>query len=431
MADIDDSGVEGLDLGGKTNGKAQEAVQKSLDSVTSDKSTGVAGLVFVAVDKNGDEIAACASGKSGLNSKSDMSLDSIFWIASCTKLLASIACLQAVEQGTLSLDDHEQVYKLCPELKKVQVLQDDGSLVDKKKDITLRMLLSHTAGFGYEFFNPKLRDFGRPIGYDVFHADVRDIYKMPLVNQPGEKWEYGVNIDWAGIVLERATGKKLNDLIQKGIVEPLGLKNITMFPTKEMKANLATMHQRWPNDPSKCEERDHIYREPLYAETDEEKAKIFNSGGAGAYAQPSQYVQVLAALLNDGKSPKNGAQILKPETVKQMFENQLENPDFAREGLLPAKAEMSNAAPEIYPQEGNPPQGWGLSMFITHEPGVTGRGRNTGWWAGIANLFWWCDREKGVAGMIASQIMPFGDPHVMGQWFQCEGAVYAALAGDK
>jgi CubicO group peptidase (beta-lactamase class C family) len=130
------------------NSKAQEAVQKSLDSVTSDKSTGVAG--FVAVDKNGDEIVASASGKRGLNSKEDMTLDSIFWIASCTKILATIACLQAVEQGKLSLDDHKQVYKLCPELEKVKVLQDDGSLVAKEKEITLRMLLSHTAGFGYE-----------------------------------------------------------------------------------------------------------------------------------------------------------------------------------------------------------------------------------------------------------------------------------------
>jgi CubicO group peptidase (beta-lactamase class C family) len=132
------------------NSQAQEAVQKSLDSVTSDKSTGVAGLVFVAVDKNGGEIAASASGKTGINSKEDMSLDSIFWIASCTKILATIACLQAVEQGKLSLDDSEQVYKLCPELEKVKVLQEDGSLVEKKKEITLRMLLSHTAGFGYE-----------------------------------------------------------------------------------------------------------------------------------------------------------------------------------------------------------------------------------------------------------------------------------------
>lgn len=205
-------------------------------------------------------------------------------------------------------------------------------------------------------FNPKLRDYGRPIGFDVFHGDERDILRMPLVNQPGSKWEYGVNIDWAGIVLERATGSKLNDLIQTGIISPLGLKNITMFPTPAMKQNLATMHQRWPNDPSKSEERDHILREPLVAETDEEKAKLFHSGGAGAYAQPSQYVQVLAALLNDGKSPKNGARILKPETVHLMFENQIpQHPDFAREGLTPAKAEYSNAAPEMYPQEGKLP----------------------------------------------------------------------------
>lgn len=71
--------------------------------------------------------------------------------------------------------------------------------------------------------------------------------------------------------------------------------------------------------------------------------------------------------------------------------------------------------------------GWGLSWMLTIEPGATGRGKNTAWWAGIANLFYWVDREKGVAGMIASQVMPFGDPAVMGQWGACEAAVYASL----
>lgn len=176
---------------------------------------------------------------------------------------------------------------------------------------------------------------------------------MPLVNQPGEKWEYGINIDWAGIVLERATGHSLNDLIQEGIIEPLGLKNINMFPSPEMKKNLATMHQRWPGDASKAEERDHIYREPLNAETAKEQLSLFNSGGAGAFAQPKQYVQILAALLNDGKGPKNGIRILKPETVKLMWENQIpEHPNFARDGLVGAKPEHSNSAPEMYPQEG-------------------------------------------------------------------------------
>ncbi|PPJ53739.1 hypothetical protein CBER1_00772 [Cercospora berteroae] len=409
------------------NQKAQDAVQQSLDSVTGNKDTGVAGLVFVAIDKNGQQICANASGKKGVGeNRAPMDLDTVFWIASCTKILATMACMQAVEQGILNLDDSAQVYKLCPELEKVQVLREDGTLEPKKSDITLRNLLSHTSGFAYEFFNPKLRDYGRPTGFDVFHADIRDILKMPLVHHPGENWEYGIGIDWAGIVLERASGVKLNDWIQKNIMQPLNLDAINMFPTADMKKNLAYMHQRWPGS-SGSEERDHIYREPIIAETDEQKKNVFHSGGAGAFAKPVQYVQVLSVLLNDGKSPITGAQILKKETVDEMFKNQIERfPDFARQGIPAAKPEQTNPAPELYPQEGNPPQGWGLSFMLTQEPGATGRGRNTAWWAGIANLFWWADREKGVAGMIASQVMPFGDMNVMGQWGACEAAVYQA-----
>ena len=132
------------------NQTAQSSVQSSLDSVTGDKSTGVAGLVFVAVDKNGDEICANASGKKGLNDRTPVDMDTVFWIASCTKLLAAMACMQAVEQGKLRLDDHQQIYELCPELKAVKVFEEGGKLVEKEREITLRMLLSHTAGFGYE-----------------------------------------------------------------------------------------------------------------------------------------------------------------------------------------------------------------------------------------------------------------------------------------
>ena len=134
------------------NEKAQEAVQKSLDGVTGDSSTGIAGIVFVAVDKDGKQICAVPSGKKGLNNRGPMTMDTVFWIASCTKLLATMACMQAVEQGKLDLDDAQQVYKLCPELKDVKVLKEDGSLEDRKHDITLRMLLSHMSGFGYELY---------------------------------------------------------------------------------------------------------------------------------------------------------------------------------------------------------------------------------------------------------------------------------------
>lgn len=252
---------------------------------------------------------------------------------------------------------------------------------------------------------------------------------MPLVKQPGEGWEYGTGIDWAGIVLERATGVRLNDWIQNNIMEPLALKAVNMFPTAEMKRDLASMHQRWPGDSSKrSEERDHVYREPLLAESGEDRERLFHSGGAGCFAKPTEYVQILAALLNDGKSPITGARILQEDTVKMMWKNQIRDmPDFARQGIPDAKREHTNSTPELYPQDGSPGQGWGLSFMLTQEPGATGRGRNTAWWAGIANLFWWCDREKGVAGMIASQMMPFLDPNILGQWVACESAVYASV----
>lgn len=122
-----------------------KAVQATLDGVTSNPETGVAGLVFAAINKDGDILTANASGNRGLDTKEPMTLETTFWIASCTKMIATIAVMQLVEQGKLDLDDHKQLYKLCPELEKVKVLTDDGKLEDKEAEITLRMLLSHVS----------------------------------------------------------------------------------------------------------------------------------------------------------------------------------------------------------------------------------------------------------------------------------------------
>ncbi|PSK50382.1 hypothetical protein B9Z65_326 [Elsinoe australis] len=410
-------------------GDIQSGCQAILDGITKDKQQ-VPGIVFAAIDRNGETITANASGHKSLNSDKPMDLDTIFWIASCTKLLATIACLQLVEQGKLKLDDPKHLYQHVPEIEKLQVLQDDHTLKPREKDITLRMLLSHTAGFGYEFFNEKLRDYHRPVGVDAFDGDIDSILTTPLVNQPGSRWEYGTNIDWAGIYAERVTGTPLNDLLQTNIFQPLGLQNINMFPTQSMKQNLASMHQRWPGTTA-LHERDHPWRKPLLSNTPEARKLVLNSGGAGCYAKPTEYIQVLAALLNDGKHPKNGAQILKKETVDMMFENQIpEFPDFARQEIKAAKPEWTNQLPELYPQERNPPQGWGLSFHLLMTPGPTGRGANSVNWAGIANLFYWIDREKGVAGMIAGQVLPFGDPNVLGAWGQCEATIYQNLGQE-
>ncbi|KAF2402912.1 beta-lactamase/transpeptidase-like protein [Trichodelitschia bisporula] len=413
------------------------AIQASLDAATANPKSGLHGVVFVAVDKNGNELAKATSGTRAPDGEGGpMTPETVFWIASCTKMITGIAALQLVEQGKLSLDDPESTYKLAPELRDVKVLAEDGTLVERKGDITLRKLLSHTAGFGYEFMNHRIMKYGRSgglgvpaAGFDVLQGDERDIVLQPLANQPDTMFEYGINIDWAGILVERASGLRLGAYFEKHIFAPLGLKHIAMFPTEEMRKHVATMAQRAAD--GTIAPRDHMYRRALAAQTKEEQDRIFHSGGAGAFARPSDYAQILATLLNAGTSPRTGAQILQPSTVDLMFTNQVPQwPDFARAppgAPPPSKPEYMNPAPEFYPQEGNPPQGWGLTFMLTLAPGATGRGASTAWWAGISNQFWWCDREKGVAGMIAGQVLPFGDVPVLTQWLTCEKHVYDGL----
>ncbi|PKX97003.1 serine hydrolase domain-containing protein [Aspergillus novofumigatus IBT 16806] len=368
--------------------QAVTALKERVDTACADQEKGIPGAVVVVVGKDGKEHFAHASGKRGYGSEEPMTLDSIFWIASCTKMITGIACMQLVEQGVLNLDDADQVEKICPELKEVKVLQDDGSLVEKRRGITLRMLLNHTAGFGYTIFNEKLRDYSKPVGYDEFSGHIYDMLQ-PLVHQPGEKWEYGVNIDWAGVMVERVTGQSLNDYFHRNIFAPSG------YPQGQLSG------------------RDHLLRRPLIVRTTEDIKTCFNSGGGGCFAKPQEYCQILATLLNDGTSPTNGMQILEKATVDEMFRNQIPNlPNFAGQGISPSKPDLTNAISHPYPS--STPQGWGLTFMLTG--GATGRSEGTAHWAGLANLWWWCDRENGVAGMICTQLLPFADPQVWSLW---------------
>lgn len=171
----------------------------------------------------------------------------------------------------------------------------------------------------------------------------------------------------------------LNDYFHKYVFQPLGLKNIGFFPTPEMKKRLAFMNRRGPD--GKVTGRDHLYRKPLVADATEMK-DVFNSGGAGCFGTPLDYTQIIAVLLNDGTSPTTGAQLLKKETVDMMFTNQVKDfPDFGRAGIPAAKPELTNPLPEIYPVEGNPPQGWGLT-FMFNNGGPTGRSKSSCFWVG-------------------------------------------------
>lgn len=404
-----------------------DGLKKQIDDLTADAENKAAGIVYIAVNKNGDTIFEHASGHAGLGIDEPMTMDHTFWIASCTKMIAGIACMQLVEQGKLALDDGDLVEKLAPELKEVQVIEN-GKLVPKKRQITLRMLLAHTAGFGYSFFDQRLYDYYGATGCNEFSGLKYDIMSQPLVNQPGEVWEYGINIDWAGVLVERVSGLSLNDYMQEHIFKPMGITHINMFPTDDMKSKLAYMHSRDPHTGKlKLAVDGHLNRSPLVAKTQEQKDAVFNSAGAGCFARPIQYGQIISMLLNNGTYAPNGAQILKKETVDTMFTNQIpEHPNFGRNQINPPKPQYSNTLPELYPEPHDIPQGWGLTFFLHLKPSAV-HSEGTGWWAGLPNLFWWADRQKGIGGMIASQIIPFGDPNVMGLWGGVEAGIYQNL----
>ena len=162
-----------------------------VDNSCADRHTDIPGATVAVINKNGEDLFAHSAGKRGVSSQEPVTLDTIFWIASCTKMLTGLACMQLVEKNILRLDDGEHLESLCPELKDLDVLREDGGVERKKRAITLRMLLTHTAGFSYSFFNERLRNWGYPGGIDEFSGRFEDM-KVPLVFQPGEGWEYGV-----------------------------------------------------------------------------------------------------------------------------------------------------------------------------------------------------------------------------------------------
>ncbi|PCG90876.1 Beta-lactamase-related [Penicillium occitanis (nom. inval.)] len=413
------------------------SLRQLLDSTTSSPTPSIPGLVYCAIDRNGDILFNHASGSRGLapfNSE-PMTLDTVFWMASCTKMITGIACMQLVEQGSLSLDNVQQVENIAPELRDVKVLEGDLKsgfrLVEKQRGVTLRMLLNHTAGFGYPFSHPKLFDYSLPIGYDEFSGNTSDILGLPLINQPGTKFDYGVNIDWAGVLIERVTGLSLEEYFQKHIFEPLGIKDISFFPGPDMKRRLAYMHRR--DDKGSLGVTDHLYRFALMDSKGPEES--FCSGGAGCFGTVGDYcspspsclenerkctdrsTEIVAVLLNNGTCPKTKAQILKPETVDEMFKDQLPGlPRYINKPLLTAKPHLAKHAP-VRPlpahEDESKTEGWGLTFAVNHDPKESGRNPGSASWEGIANLFWWADRKSGVGGMIASQILPYGgeDPH--------------------
>lgn len=339
-----------------------------------------------------------------------MTPDTIFRIASMTKAVTSVAAMQLVEQGKLQLE--QPIGDVLPELSAPQVLEgfDDAGaprLRPAKRPITLRHLLTHTAGFGYETWDADLVRYVNASGTPPTSTGKLASLRLPLVFDPGERWEYGINMDWAGRAVEAVSGQPLEVYFREHIFVPLGISDTSYAASSAQQSRLVTIHQRKPDESL----------EPVAAPNP--PWREFWSGGGGLNSTGHDYLVFLQMLLGQGRI--NGTQLLRPETVALMGRNQIG--DINAGILKTAKPQLSNDV-DFFP---GIPCKWGLGYMINTQPGPNGRSANSLTWAGIYNTYYWIDPQKHVAGVIMTQILPFADHKAVKLYGEFENAVYDAL----
>jgi len=368
----------------------------------------VPGVVAAATDAKGTTYEA-GFGKRVLGQPDEMTPDTVVWIASMTKAVTGAAAMQQVEQGKLGLDTPAKA--VVPGLSEPMVLEGfDAAGKPKtrkaKRDITLRHLLTHTAGFGYDIWSPELGKYQEGMGVPGIISCQNVALTTPLLFDPGERWFYGINIDWAGKMVEAASGKKLGQYMADHIFGPLGMTSTAFKITDGMRKRLAKIHHRGPDGKLVPDPALELPQEPE-----------FEMGGGGLYSTAGDYLKFVRMMLNQGKSDK-GEAVLKPATVAEMSKNAMGESKVCL--LKTAAPPFSNDA-EFFP--GIDKQ-WGLSFMINNAEAPTGRSAGSLAWAGLANTYYWIDQKKGVGGVYATQVLPFADVKSLPLFYAFESAVY-------
>jgi len=369
----------------------------------------VPGVVAMVTDRNAN-IYEGAAGVRRIDDDTVMSTDDAFAIFSTTKAITATAVLQLVEEGKLDLDAPASDY--APDIGKLEVIEgfDDAGepiLRAPKRPVTTKHLLLHTGGFGYDFFSETYNRLAQEKGQPSVITASKASLMTPLQFDPGDRWEYGTNIDWAGQVVEGITGKRLGEVFQTRIFDPLGIKDMTFELNDDLRARLAGMHARG-------EDGSLTPMEFELPDTPE-----IHMGGHGLYGTVGDYMKFIRMWLNDGMGP-NG-RVLKPETVAMAEKNHLGEKKI---GMLPGVIPSLSNDAEFFPGLS---KSWSYSFMVNDAEAPTGRPAGALGWAGLANLFYWIDRQNGYGGFWATQILPFGDPVSFTGYMDFESAFYNSL----
>ena len=366
---------------------------------------GIAGAVAMTGNR-ADTIATHVVGHNGAGIP--LAADSIFQLASMTKAIVSVAAMQLVDTGKLGLD--APIGDLLPDLADTRVITGfaaDGSVETRPaiRPMTLRHLLTHTSGLGYDFVHADMARARGPAGPPP--PGTMAALRTPLLFDPGDGWAYGIGTDWVGLAVEAASGQRLDAYVAEHITGPLGMVD-TVFgigngdPARHV-ANMA---------------RGADGALVPYPINIGGGAGEFLSGGGGMIGTAGDYLRFVRMLLNGGSL--DGVTILAPETVAEMARNQIGR---LRAGAMETTMPSLSARVEWFPEM---IAGWGLGFLINPEPGPDGRAANSLAWAGICNTFYWIDPASDVAAVLLMQFLPFADPGALAALSAFERDVYKA-----
>ena len=374
---------------------------------------GVPGVVAVVTDRHGP-LYEGAFGTRQLGTTQPMTLDTVMAIFSTTKALTGTALMQLVEEGRVHLDAPASTY--VPALAAIQVLDGfdpDGQPRTRppRTPITVRHLMLHTAGFGYEFFHEADLRYRTARGIPSIITNTVAAITTVLLHDPGERWTYGVNIDWVGQIIEAVCGKRLSEVLRERLFDPLEMRDIGFVLTPAMQARRAVIHQRAPEG-TLTPLPDLILPQP----------PEMDMGGHGLYASIPEYAKFIRMLLNDGAGPHG--QVLKPETVRFMAQNGLGGLKVG--GWTAVLPNLTNSG-EFFPGLS---KSWGYTFLINDAPTPTGRPAGQLMWAGLANQYYWIDRQNGIGGYWSTQVLPFQDVAAYPNYLEFESTVYAHLRKD-
>jgi len=384
---------------------------KSIDTAFSQavESRAMPGIVAMAATDKG-VVYEGAFGKRELGKDAPMTLDTVVWIASMTKAITATAAMQLVERGKLDLE--HPAGETVPALASAKVLEGfdaagKPSLRPAKRPITLRHLLTHTAGFAYEIWEPSIAQYQQATGTPGITTCANAALTTPLLFDPGDRWDYGISIDWVGKMVEAVSGQTLDRYFQENIFGPLGMNDTAFKIGSAQRTRLAKIHQR----------DDKGALAPIDLEIPQDPE--FHMGGGGLYGTAGDYLTFALMLMQAGSL--KGTQVLKPETVALMAQNHI---GALEVGVLKTAISPLSNDVELFPGMSKK---WGLSFLINSQQAPSGRSAGSLAWAGLANTYFWIDRTKRVAGVFLSQVLPFYDHTAINLFGNFETEVYRAI----